>query len=32
METSMPQAASSTSVGFNAATGTDAPIRALVLC
>ena len=32
METSMPQAASSTSVGFNAATGTDVPIRALVLC
>ena len=32
METSTPQAVSSTSVGFNAATGTDAPIRALVLC
>ena len=32
METSMPQAASSASVGFNTATGSNVPTRALVLC
>ena len=32
METSMPQAASSASAGFNTATGSNAPTRALVLC